>query len=356
MASPSPQQQQQQQQQQPPPDPQTAPQPPQPVHTPAGFQPLVYNAHNVLPYAPIHLPQQAFEAPEPQPNKPWELTKTGAHVLSVVLGATGIGLGFSTLNYEYFYAVVLISAIPPVRLSPPLTSVKYINQTDKPCVVKKQCMIALVWSLADLLVRLLRNPHRGIHPGAHVALSLIIFLLGAILPSLFGPWFEDSWNGDGDGSYPWQDCTSVYDPVSRHYDYTCTDDDAVKRQYLKEKRVATAAAVVAYIVAVIHFGLFVGACVDTDRVNRLAKRPIYVVAPPPPQMMQWQPMQQQYQAPVQPAPVQQAPMQQPPVQPPAQETPQTETDSQSTDKGKGKGKEPMVNPVVENDAPSGSQA
>ncbi|KAL7810856.1 hypothetical protein V8C26DRAFT_431360 [Trichoderma gracile] len=333
---------QQQQQQRPPPAPQTAPQPPQPVHTPAGFQPLVYDARNAVPYAPIPLPQQVFETPEPEPNRPWELTKTALHVLSVVLGATGVGLGFSTLKYEYFYATVVISTVPP-------------------------CMIALVWSLADLLVRLLRHFKRGIHPGAHVALSLIIFLLGAILPSLFGPWFQDSWNGDG--SDPWQDCSNVYDPTTHRYVYTCTQDDDARRRYLREKKVAMAAAVVTFIVAVMHFGLFVGACVDTDRVNRVAKRPIYVVAPPP-QMMQWQPvqqpMQQQYQAPMQQAPMQQAPVQQAPVQttvqPPAQETPQTETESQSRDKGKGKatdkgkGKEPMLQPVAEDDAPSGSQA
>ncbi|PTB67696.1 hypothetical protein BBK36DRAFT_1115723 [Trichoderma citrinoviride] len=326
----------QQQQQQPPPEPQTttqtAPQPqpqpplatPQPVHTPAGFQPLVYNARNVLPYVPYQLPQQAFETPEPEPNRPWELTKTAFHILSVALGATGVGLGFSTLNYQYFYATVLIAAIPA-------------------------CMLALVWSIADLLVRALRRfQSGGIHPGAHIALSLIIFLLGAILPALFGPWFQDSWYGS-DPSY--QTCSNVYDPTTRRYVYTCTTDTAeeaaARRQYLREKRVAMAAAVVTFVVAVMHFGLFVGACVDTDRVNRVAKRPIYVVAPP--QMMQWQPpvQQQQYQPPVQ--------------QPPT--TPQTESDeSQSRDKGKGKatdkgkGKAPMLNAIVEDDAPSGSQA
>ncbi|OTA08594.1 hypothetical protein A9Z42_0003110 [Trichoderma parareesei] len=234
-------------------------------------------------------------------------------------------------------------------------------------------MIALVWSLADLLVRLLRRLKRGIHPGAHVALSLIIFLLGAILPALFGPWFQDSWNGYGSGSsdYPWQDCSNVYAPTTRRYVYTCTNDEDARRRYLKEKKVAMAAAVITFIVAVMHFGLFVGACVDTDRVNRVAKRPIYVVAPPP-QMMQWQPVpqtmpqQQQYQAPMQQAPMQQSPMQQAPVQttaqPPAQETLQTETETQSRDKGKGKatdkgkGKEPMRDPIVEENAPSGSQA
>ncbi|EGR52935.1 uncharacterized protein TRIREDRAFT_102960 [Trichoderma reesei QM6a] len=333
-----------QQQGQPPPAPQTttatttqtAPQPPQPVHAPAGFQPLVYDARNAIPYAPIPLPQQIFETPEPEPNRPWELTKTALQVLSVVLGATGVGLGFSTLKYEYFYATVLISTIPPTQ------------------------------QISD---------NRGIHPGAHVALSLIIFLLGAILPALFGPWFQDSWNGYGSGSdYPWQDCSNVYDPTTHRYVYTCTDDDDARRRYLKEKKVAMAAAVITFIVAVMHFGLFVGACVDTDRVNRVAKRPIYVVAPPPPpQMMQWQPVpqtmpqqqyqqyQQQYQAPMQQTPMQQAPLQTT-AQPPAQETPQTETESQSRDKGKGKatdkgkGKEPMRDPIVEEDAPSGSQA
>ncbi|KAL6880813.1 hypothetical protein J3F83DRAFT_710683 [Trichoderma novae-zelandiae] len=307
---------------------------PQPMQTPAGFQPLVYAARNTMPFAPIQFPPQAFETPKPAPVRAWELTKTASHVLSVLLAAAGVGLGFSTLNYKYFYAIVLISTIPA-------------------------CMIALVWSLAELITRAARRFKAGIHPGAHVALSLIVFLLGVILPALFGPWLQDSWNGDVDA---YRSCSNVYDPVYRRYVYLCTGDDgAARRQYARERRVAMAAAVVTFVVAVIHFGLFVGACVDTDRVNRVAKRPIYVVAPP--QMMQWQqPMQQQFQPPVQP-PVSQAPVQ-PPAQETPQETPQAETESQnrSADKGKGKaadkgkGKEPMLNPIVEQDAPSGSGA
>ncbi|KAL7944193.1 hypothetical protein V8C42DRAFT_326110 [Trichoderma barbatum] len=305
---------------------QTVPPPAAPFTMPAGYQPYVYAATNAVSYVPYPGPQPAFETPKPPLNKAWEITKLVLHGLSVVLAATGVGLGFSSINYTYFTYTIVIATTPP-------------------------CIIALVWSLAELIVRAVRKFKGGIHPGSHVAICLIVFLVATVLTSLFGPWFQDSWYG-GDTST--RSCSYRYDPTLDSMVYRCTDDDnsaeraAARQKFANERSVSIAAAVVTYLIAGIHFALFVGACVDTAKVNSAAARPIYVIAQP--QMMQgWQPIPP---APIQPpAPVH---------SPRAQDVPPAETEGESEntskDKGKGKGKEPALNDIVEQNGASGSQA
>ncbi|EHK49233.1 hypothetical protein TRIATDRAFT_133503 [Trichoderma atroviride IMI 206040] len=305
--------------------PQTAPAPtiaappPAQLSLPAGYQP--YPAP--VAYAPYPV-QQAFEPPRPPQNKIWEFIKLGLQSLSFVLAVVGVGLGFSTLNFVFFVDTVVIAAAPP-------------------------CIIAILWSGAELITRAIRRFKAGIHPGAHVALSLIIFLVAVILTSLFGPWFQSSWNDsyDDDG----QECSYHYSSTLDDYVYSCTDNSsdpeviASRHQFRHENSVAYAAAIITYIVAVIHFVLFVGACIDTSKVNAAASRPIYVIAQPQglQAMMQgWQPIQQA------------------PAETEARDVAPTETEAEAeteaVTQSKGKGKEPMRGDVVEHDAPSGSQA
>ncbi|KAL7792132.1 hypothetical protein V8C37DRAFT_380855 [Trichoderma ceciliae] len=278
------------------------------VNPPAGYQPYAYTAPNGTAFPPYLGQQQAFEPPKPVPNKVWEITKMVFHTLSILLSAVGVGLSFSTLNYVYFTYTVAIGAAPA-------------------------CLIALVWSLAEMITRAARQFKAGIHPGAHIALSLIVFLVAVILTSLFGPWFRDSWHDDHSSN---QSCSYQYNATVDNYVYVCNDssgdDEAARRQFDRERSIAYAAAAITYIVSVIHFALFVGACVDTSKANAAASRPIYIIAQPQgfQAMMQgWQPIQQ---APVQ-APVQA------PIQPTTRDTPPAESQDQS--KNKGKGKEPL---------------
>ncbi|KAM0486289.1 hypothetical protein ACHAPX_000994 [Trichoderma viride] len=300
----------------------TAP-PPAQMSIPAGYQP--YPAP--MAYAPFPV-QQAYESPRPPQNKIWEFIKLGLQSLSFVLAVVGIGLGFSTLNYVFFVDTVVIAAAPP-------------------------CIIAVLWSGAELIARAVRRFKAGIHPGAHVALSLIIFLVAVILTSLFGPWFQSSWNDnydDDDG----QQCSYHYSSSLDDYVYSCTDNSndpeviASRHIFRHERSVAYAAAIITYIIAVIHFILFVGACIDTSKVNAAASRPIYVIAQPQglQAMMQgWQPLQQ--------APAEtEAPRH---VVAPTET--EAEAETEAVTQSKGKGKEPMRGgDVVEHDAPSGSQA
>ncbi|KAK1245516.1 hypothetical protein MKX08_005145 [Trichoderma sp. CBMAI-0020] len=298
-----------------PPAPAIAAPPPAQMSLPAGYQPYPYPAP--VAYAPYPV-QQAFEPPRPPQNKIWEFIKLGLQSLSFVLAVVGVGLGFSTLNFVFFVDTVVIAAAPP-------------------------CIIAVLWSGAELITRAIRRFKAGIHPGAHVALSLIIFLVAVILTSLFGPWFQSSWNEgyDDDGS----DCSYHYSSALDSYVYSCTDNSndpeviASRHQFHHENSVAYAAAIITYIVAVIHFVLFVGACIDTSKVNAAASRPIYVIAQP----QAWQPIQQ--------APAETEARN---VVPPTETEAEAETEAVA--QSKGKGKEPMRGDAVEHDAPSGSQA
>ncbi|PNP54599.1 hypothetical protein THARTR1_05156 [Trichoderma harzianum] len=278
-----------------------------------GFQPYVYAAPAVS-YVPYPGPQPTFDDLEPELIKPWEITKTVLHVLSVLLAATGIGLGFSSLDFTYFAYTVVISAAPP-------------------------CIIALLWSLVELIVRAARKFQKdGIHPGAHIALCLIIFLVATVLTSLFGPWFQDSWGPN----FSSQTCGEHWNSTLDANVWTCTanDDEAAEYRFKHERSVSIAVAAVTYLLAAIHFSLFVGACVDTSRVNTAASRPIYVIAQP---MMQqgWQPIPQ---FPIQPPP---------PVRSPAdRDVAPTESESRN----KGKGKEPAVNNIEEQNEASGLQS
>ncbi|EHK24264.1 uncharacterized protein TRIVIDRAFT_54358 [Trichoderma virens Gv29-8] len=317
----------------PPPEPQTLPPPPaQPpvamppfgqMPLPQGFQPYVYAATNAVSY----VPQQAFETPKPKPNKAWEIIKMALHILSAALGAAGVGLGFSSLNFTYFTYTVVIATAPP-------------------------CIIALVWSISELITRVARKLKSGIHPAAHIALCLIIFLVATILTSLFGPWFQSSWGSYDDPSSSSQSCGYRYNATLDTMVYSCTgdssDDEAAQRVFDHERSVSIAAAVVTYLIAAINFALFVGACVDTSRANTVASRPIYVIAQP--QMMQgWQPIPQ--------VPIQYPPaVQQPPARDVAPTESESESESQNKSKNKGKGKEPALNDIVEQNEPSGSQA
>ncbi|KAL7902756.1 hypothetical protein HDV63DRAFT_168144 [Trichoderma sp. SZMC 28014] len=298
-----------------PPAPAIAAPPPAQMSLPAGYQP--YPAP--VAYAPFPV-QQAFEPPRPPQNKVWEIIKLGLQSLSFVLAIVGVGLGFSTLGYVFFIDTVVIAAAPP-------------------------CIIALLWSGAELITRAVRRFKAGIHPGAHVALSLIIFLVAVILTSLFGPWFQDTWNDnydDDDG----QDCSYHYSSDLGDYVYSCTDDSndpeviASRHIFRHERSVAYAAAVITYIIAVIHFILFVGACIDTSKFNAAARRPIYVIAQP--QMHGWQPLQ---------APAETEARD---VVPPAET--EAEAETEAVTQSEGKGKEPMRGDIVEHYAPSGSQA
>jgi hypothetical protein len=119
--------------------------------------------------------------------------------------------------------------------------------------------------------------------------------------------------------------------------------------FAHERSVSIAVAVVTYLIAAIHFTLFVGACVDTSRVNAAASRPIYVIAQPAMMQQGWQMIPQ---VPIQPSPVVQQPVADRDVVPAESE----KRTWRNKRKGKGKGKEPALNNIEEQNETTGQQS
>ncbi|KAI1081587.1 hypothetical protein F5B20DRAFT_578916 [Whalleya microplaca] len=140
-----------------------------------------------------------------------------------------------------------------------------------------------VWTLAELVTVCVRwRQGRGIHPGAHVAMQLIIFL--ALILALFYSCLlwktvqrdiiicerereenDDDWTiqtlVEGEG-FAW---SSFYCPMDYY--------DLIHGSFYQ----AAIQAIIAFVTVlwVIHFSLFVRACVETQRRNR--ERPVTMV-------------------------------------------------------------------------------
>ncbi|OTB12698.1 hypothetical protein K445DRAFT_320838 [Daldinia sp. EC12] len=152
------------------------------------------------------------------------------------------------------------------------------------------------WTIAELVTLLVRTrrggaPGRGIHPGAHVGVQLIIFL--AMIYVLFyacmlwrsvqnsivrcNEWERDPKNPD------W--VIENYSDVDRHSGFFYTRSfycPESHRDLVNSKLFQSAAqALIAFCAMLwaIHFTLFVRACVETQRRNR--NRPAAVVYPQP---------------------------------------------------------------------------
>ncbi|KAI0097422.1 hypothetical protein F4776DRAFT_651138 [Hypoxylon sp. NC0597] len=146
-----------------------------------------------------------------------------------------------------------------------------------------------VWTIAELVTLFFRRknaPGRGIHPGAHVGVQLILFL--ALILALFYSvmlWRSvqrsiepcNEWTRDPDNSnWATQDTTSYYCPES----YRDMINDPSYRSSVQ--------AVIAFCVLLwaIHFTLFVRACVETQRRN--SETPAIMMYPQQPWPAQYQ--------------------------------------------------------------------
>ncbi|KAJ6437599.1 ATP-dependent DNA helicase PIF1 [Purpureocillium lavendulum] len=175
------------------------------------YQPVPYSQQQNQPNPEqLYQWQERQRVPEP---KGWKWTKVSLHILSFMLSIIGFGLALSLIRYNAI-------SLPPLACGPVLG-------------------VATLWSAAELITLACRKFMAGIHPGAHVGISLVLWL-----------------GGGGCGGWTMSEAPAY---VSR----------------------STAAAVLTLIVAFIHLVLFIGACVDTAKRNSLAKRPILVANWPP---------------------------------------------------------------------------
>ena len=133
-------------------------------------------------------PQQAYAAPQQQQqfqaipgpapmvsSRGWQIAKVVLHSLVAVLDVAVVGMLISVAVHYPSEAAALVWTMPQVGVS-------------------------LCWAAAELITVCARRGRRGIHPGAHVALHLLLWLglcvavaLNAILFaawSLYGDYYD----------------------------------------------------------------------------------------------------------------------------------------------------------------------
>ncbi|KAJ4252947.1 hypothetical protein NW762_010856 [Fusarium torreyae] len=205
----------------------------------AGFQqdPRSYGP----PYAPYQQqpPQsQQWTPPRVPEKKAWMITKMVLHGLDIITCIVGLGITGALQKVDLLGLVALASC---------------------PLLV-----VAMIWDIAEFATRFGRKWKAGIHPGAHVALSLLIWLGAAVVGGI---------ESTISAAYSWDDLdeSCSYDPDARTYDCNTTDTYSSKRPLF------IALSVFTCLVWLWHFVLFVGACIDTQKRNAAMRRPVTMV-------------------------------------------------------------------------------
>ncbi|KAM0257356.1 hypothetical protein ACHAQJ_004443 [Trichoderma viride] len=218
----------------------------------AGYQPY---------YQPY--PGQQIAAPPPvETSKATEFTKLALHGVAVLLGAIGLGLSLASLSSGSLS--VAIAACPASG-------------------------IAMLRSLAEVITRAVRKFKRGIHPGAHVGMCLIIWMIASITGGMLCTYvavtpLEDEDENDSNCIF------TTYDSEGNEETFNnCAPQDPYPRGKI------LGAAVITCLIFALFFGLFIDACICTHRRNTAAKRPIMMIAQPQnwtAAAQGWQPMAQ----------------------------------------------------------------
>jgi len=149
-------------------------------------------------------------------------------------------------------------------------------------------LLALIWTVCEFLHICCTAQRRSIHPGAHVAFHLIIWLI-TVTAFVIGAIYA---------AYEWD-----YGYYANYY------DDFVWYELKGIIPMANTLLAFTVLLFIIHFILFVRACIETNQINTFKKR-VYVQVPLP--------MVQEYYAPAAPV-VQDRRSSVPPTQQPVQE-------------------------------------
>ena len=125
--------------------------------------------------------------------------------------------------------------------------------------------------MAEEITRWARKWGPGIHPGAHVGMSLFLWLscavIGGILATFIGLGLDCR-------SYDYDDNDDDNDDDSSYYgNYGCNNFTGLSGRFL-------GAVILLLLLWLVHFVLFIGACVDTAKRNSAKHNPIMVVAQP----------------------------------------------------------------------------
>ncbi|KAF4976876.1 hypothetical protein FZEAL_6518 [Fusarium zealandicum] len=208
-----------------------------------GFQ--QYQHSYGQPFAPyqqlayVQQPGQQLTRPEVPHNKGWEITKLALHGVSAICCIVGLGLTISLFASAY-------SGLLGIIFCPVLVA-------------------ALLWDISEIITRWVRKFKAGIHPGAHVAVSLLIWLGASITGSLEAVLISFDARDDSPS------CTH-----DENDEYTC------ENSYSSRLSKVIAVAVFTCLVWLCHFILFVFACMDTAKRNALTRQRITMVVNGPP--------------------------------------------------------------------------
>ncbi|KAM0343379.1 hypothetical protein ACHAPU_008557 [Fusarium lateritium] len=194
------------------------------------------------PYAPYPQqadPNQPWTPPRVAEAKGWMITKLALHGISIVTCIIGLGLTGALRSVETL-GLIALGACPIF-------------------------VFALAWSIAEIATRFARKWKAGIHPGAHVAVSLLIWLGAAVVGGL------ESTLSSYYSSFDYLDEDCEYDSNVRRY--VCTSNDNVS----SKRTLFIALSVFTCLVWLWHFILFVGACIDTQKRNAAMRKPVTMV-------------------------------------------------------------------------------
>ncbi|KAH7039603.1 uncharacterized protein B0I36DRAFT_357011 [Microdochium trichocladiopsis] len=229
-------------------------QPPAPAMAPA-----------MAPVAPGTTPVPA--AGPPPVGRAWHITKIVLGSASLVFSIILVALSAASWTLSDGYAYELVWVIPVAG-------------------------VAICWQVAEFITICARTGHKSIHPGAHVALHLLLwlgFLVNVIL---------DGFNAGYLAEYLSDYDDYGYSPSSYYYGYY---NFMISGQY---QSITYALLAFSALLLIIHFTLFVRACIETHKRNSAdrAVRYIYVQQPmyypgqqfTPQQLMQMQMQQQQF--------------------------------------------------------------
>ncbi|KAH7310563.1 hypothetical protein B0I35DRAFT_412060 [Stachybotrys elegans] len=240
---------------------------------PAAAQPMV------PPGAPFQYGQYMYQ-PQVIHNKAWQRTKDALQIISLLASIIGLGLAGSLGGSWYSY---------------------YTLFWNLPLFI-----FTAIWSIAELAVRIKRKfQGTGIHPGVHVAMSLLIWLGASVIAGF-------------------QITLTAYRAYDIDYYDECWDEFEGEYRSCGTSSFSLMAALCAFTVIVwlVHFILFIGACVDTSKHNALRRAQVMFVQGPPPTWgvppNAWQPVPMQPM----PMPAQPQPTQAPAAQPAEYYTPQ----------------------------------
>ncbi|KAH7031149.1 uncharacterized protein B0I36DRAFT_362888 [Microdochium trichocladiopsis] len=227
------------------------------------------------PYNRHQQPLQAFPPagfhgnpglPVPPQSRPWAYAKLVLHTCAFVAAAAVFGLTCSYLAYS-----VARSAIHVINL--PVS------------------IAAMAWTLGNVItftvcnkgIRVGRNFQEGVHPGANVGLHLVLWMawvLALVITAFTGESIQNAYDRCVNASKE----DDTFYGYNSDYSYYCRGSYQGKEDRMIGSDIPRLRAMLIFCIValVLHFALFVGACVDTHMRNRNKRaRIIYVAAPPP---------------------------------------------------------------------------